>query len=181
MTTLDPMSELEETSHSSMSDGSGSPRAPYLPESLERTGSMSELERWKGTLVPQGSDLSRENERDRRKRIAQVRLDGAAMLIDPDGIFRRRWDFAQMLLLIYVAFGVPFRLGFGVPVVLWTFWFWFDAMVDIYFVSDIAISFRTAFYNARGELEVHPGLIKSNYIRTWFIIEELPLIVAYIR
>ena len=143
----------------------------YLPESLERAGRAAEVQRWRNTLVPEGNDEMRENERDRRKRIAHLKLDGAVLLIDPEGLFRRRWDFTQMLLLIYVAFGVPFRLGFGVPVGLWTFWFWFDAFVDIYFVSDIAVSFRTAFYNARGELEVHPVLIKNNYIRSWFIID----------
>lgn len=177
VTTLNPMSELDETMTTSLDETisnvtAGDESPTYLPESLERAGPrLSALELWKTSLVPQGTDLERENERDRRKRIALVRLDGATMLIDPEGSFRRRWDFAQMLLLIYVAFGVPFRLGFGVPVALWSFWFWFDAMVDIYFVSDIAVSFRTAFYNSRGELEVHAGLIKNNYLRTWFVID----------
>lgn len=164
--TLNPMSQLDETTRST---DAGPSNSDYLPESLANAARTQEIQSW--SSVASSAKVNRENERDRRKRIAQAKLDGANMLIDPEGAFRRRWDFAQMLLLIYVAFGVPFRLGFGVPVVIWTFWFWFDAAVDIYFVSDVLVSFRTAFYNPRGELEVHPVLIKRNYMRTWFIID----------
>ena len=76
-----------------------------------------------------------------------------------------------MLLLLYVAFGVPYRLGFTHPVILWSGWFWFDAFTDAYFVADIFVSFRTAFYNVHGELVVDSALVKRNYLQTWFPVD----------
>jgi hypothetical protein len=163
--TLNPMSDLIEPNKDGAETDAG-----VVPESLERAESTAEIQLWRDALVTHAV-AHKENERDRRKRIAQAKLDGATTIIDPDGGFRRNWDFAQMLLLIYVAFGVPFRLGFDVPVILWSFWFWFDALVDVYFVSDIFISFRTAFYNSRGELEVHPTIIKKHYLQSWFVVD----------
>ena len=32
-------------------------------------------------------------------------------------------------------------------------WFFVDLAIDIYFIVDIFVSFRTAFYNELGELE----------------------------
>lgn len=53
-----------------------------------------------------------------------------------DGVFRRRWDTIQVLLLLYVAVMVPLRTGFddkGVMVEPLSAVWWFEALVDIYF------------------------------------------------
>ena len=72
-----------------------------------------------------------------------------------------------------MAFGVPYRLAFAHPVVLWSWWFWFDLVVDIYFLADIYVSLRTAFYTERGELVVDERTIRKHYQRTWFPIDAL--------
>ena len=115
-------------------------------------------------------EQEKENRRDRRRRLAAKSLEKSSM-IDPNGVFRRKWDIVQMLLLLYVAFGVPYRLGFTHPVILWSGWFWFDAFTDAYFVADIFVSFRTAFYNVHGELVVDSALVKRNYVQTWFPVD----------
>ena len=119
-----------------------------------------------------GSDNAepKENERDRRRRVAIQKL-ADSKVIDPNGKFRRKWDFIQMILLVYVAFGVPYRLGFSHPVLLWSDWFWFDLAVDLYFVADIAVSLGTAFWDDAGELIVEPSDIRRNYLRTWFAVD----------
>jgi hypothetical protein len=113
---------------------------------------------------------AKENERAKRRRLAIQQLADSSV-IDPDGSFRRKWDLVQMVLLTYVAFGVPYRLGFSHQVLIWTGWFWFDLCVDIYFISDIFISMSTAFWDENGELVVEPADIRRTYFRTWFPVD----------
>jgi hypothetical protein len=68
----------------------------------------------------------------------------------------------QVFLLIYVAGVVPYRIGFGKDVLLGSSWFWFDLLLDIYFLTDLVLSFRTAFYSAEGDLEYEPGQVKCS-------------------
>jgi hypothetical protein len=144
--------------------------APVLPESLENTtASSAQVEAWKDRLV-EHIIQGRENLRDKRRREAIETLQ-EGKLVDPNGHFRRKWDMVQIMLLIYVAFSVPYRTGFSDGVVLWSSWFWFDLVVDLYFVSDLVVSFRTAFYNGAGELVVDPKDIRRNYLRSWFIVD----------
>jgi hypothetical protein len=164
---------------------SGGAVEPILPESLaprdvdgdlealEDEGQASQLEAWKLSLVEKTVAVlggQKENERDRRRRQSEAALS-ASSLVDPVGRFRRRWDLAQMLALVYVAFGVPYRLGFGHPVLLWSGWFWFDLVIDLYFIADIFVSMRTAFHTRQGELVVDAGIIRRTYLKTWFPID----------
>ena len=128
-------------------------------------------------VIPESLDLFasenaelKENERDRRRRVAIQKL-ADSKVVDPNGNFRRKWDLMQMVLLVYVAFGVPYRLGFSHPVLLWSDWFWFDLAVDMYFVADIAVSLGTAFWDDAGELIVEPSDIRRNYVRTWLAVD----------
>lgn len=139
-----------------------------MPESLETETGTDAVLQWKETLV-EHAVVGKENARAKRKRLSRKVLDEGS-LIDPEGRFRRKWDFMQMLFLIYVAFGVPYRLGFSQPVILWSPFFWFDLCVDIYFLADIAVSFRTAYYNEVGDLICEKEAIRKNYLRTWCVL-----------
>ena len=66
---------------------------------------------------------------------------------------------------------MPYRLGFSQPVQIWTGFFWFDLCVDIYFLVDIVVSFKTAYFNELGDLVVDPRMIRKHYVRTWFPID----------
>lgn len=92
-------------------------------------------------------------------------------IIDPMGNFRKRWDVVQVLLLAYITGSVPYRIGFSHETSPWEFWFAFDMLVDMYFILDIVLSFRTAFYNFHGDLEYYPGQIIKHYMRTWFLVD----------
>lgn len=52
-----------------------------------------------------------------------------------------------------------------------TSWFFWDGMIDIYFLIDLGLSFRTAFHTPDGELEYHGREIARNYFRHWFAID----------
>ncbi len=46
-----------------------------------------------------------------------------------------------------------------------------DLIVDIMFIVDIIINFRTTFVNVNDEVVSHPGKIAVHYFRGWFIID----------
>eukprot|EP01048_Picozoa_sp_COSAG05_P025934 COSAG05_NODE_6834_length_894_cov_1.275472_1_plen_227_part_01 len=145
-----------------------------VPESL-LAGTTEKLAEWKLSLAENEDGDVKENEFDRQKRLAQEIL-AQSHLISPDSSFRKRWDILQIFLLVYVAVGVPYRLGFMVEVVLWQFWFWFDLFVDIYFISDVFVSLRTAYYDGRGMLVVSPAAIRRHYMFAppyWFFVDVL--------
>lgn len=60
----------------------------------------------------------KENERDRRRRIALEYLEESSIM-SPDSGFRKKWDITQLVFVIYVALGVPYRIGFSSDVELW--------------------------------------------------------------
>jgi hypothetical protein len=65
----------------------------------------------------------------------------------------------QVVLLTYVAVCVPYRIGFEHNTHPWEKMFIFDIFVDLYFVLDIVMSFRTAFYSEHGDIEYEPKVI----------------------
>lgn len=100
---------------------------------------------------------------------------------DPDSLFSAAWDVIQVILLFYVSITVPLRAGFELHVELWTFAFFWDLMVDVFFIVDIFLNFRTAFYTSNGVREDRLRKIAENYIRGWFPIDFLSsLPLAYL-
>lgn len=115
--------------------------------------------------------LTLESEKDRRTRESAEDMSASGMVLSPESRFRRRWDIMQILLLLYVAIVVPFRVSFNVTLDLWSFWFFFDLISDFYFISDMFLSFQTAYYDERGELETKTDRIFAHYLRTWFVVD----------
>ena len=60
-------------------------------------------------------------------------------MCSPNSEFRKRWDIAQMFLLLYVVALVPYRIGFSQDAKIGSFAFVFDVFVDLYFISDIVL------------------------------------------
>ena len=89
----------------------------------------------------------------------------------PDSLFSIIWDALQLVLLLMVCYYVPLRTGFDVPVQLWSRDFWQDALIDVYFVLDIIIQFRTAYWDGSGVLVVDTRAITVKYLTGWFPID----------
>jgi len=66
---------------------------------------------------------------------------------DPDSGFSAFWDTLSVVFLLYVTATVPVRACFGVEDVLWSASFWFDLVVDLFFISG-ACSFGLTFAHA---------------------------------
>ncbi len=90
-----------------------------------------------GGAKPEGRDepLSAWQEHD----VAEDSRRGCPVL-HPDHVYRKRWDMAQVIALLYVAILVPARTGFSIDLELGT-WEWIlELCVDVYFICDIFVN-----------------------------------------
>ena len=105
-------------------------------------------------------------------RMLEAQIAGACM-ISPNSTFRSRWDGLQAVFLSYIAFVVPYRIGFDNDATPESFWFWLDLFIDLYFITDVFLNFRTAFYSNDGEMEYRSQEVRSAYLHGWFTIDVL--------
>uniref|UniRef100_A0A8B9LNM1 Potassium channel, voltage gated eag related subfamily H, member 7 n=1 Tax=Astyanax mexicanus TaxID=7994 RepID=A0A8B9LNM1_ASTMX len=95
--------------------------------------------------------------------------------------FKAVWDWLILLLVIYTAIFTPYSAAFllndmeeqkrrecgyscsPLNVV--------DLIVDIMFIVDILINFRTTYVNANEEVVSHPAKIAVHYFKGWFLID----------
>jgi hypothetical protein len=81
---------------------------------------------------------------------------------------------------VYNIVAVPFQVAWGdAQPRTSSELFIFESLVDMFFVLDICLNFRTSFYCTRTrEVITDPGLIAQRYLRNWFCIDfvsSLPL------
>uniref|UniRef100_A0A915CZU6 Cyclic nucleotide-binding domain-containing protein n=1 Tax=Ditylenchus dipsaci TaxID=166011 RepID=A0A915CZU6_9BILA len=93
--------------------------------------------------------------------------------------FKAVWDWIILLLVIYTAIFTPYvaafllretqnhtrRAHFTEPLEV------VDLIVDIMFIVDIIINFRTTYVNENDEVVSDPGKIAVHYFKGWFIID----------
>ncbi|XP_039976097.1 potassium voltage-gated channel subfamily H member 6a isoform X2 [Xiphias gladius] len=95
--------------------------------------------------------------------------------------FKAVWDWVILLLVIYTAIFTPYSAAFllnemeeqrrrtcgytcnPLNVV--------DLVVDVMFIVDILINFRTTYVNENDEVVSHPGRIAQHYFKGWFLID----------
>ncbi|KAM9296919.1 voltage-gated inwardly rectifying potassium channel KCNH6 [Gastrophryne carolinensis] len=95
--------------------------------------------------------------------------------------FKAVWDWLILLLVIYTAIFTPYSAAFLLnnqeeeknwecgyscnPLNI------VDLIVDIMFIIDIVINFRTTYVNINDEVVSHPGKIAIHYFKGWFLID----------
>ncbi|XP_063768601.1 potassium voltage-gated channel subfamily H member 2 [Eleginops maclovinus] len=95
--------------------------------------------------------------------------------------FKAVWDWLILLLVIYTAILTPYSAAFLLndqeeaaiqscgyscsPLTV------VDLMVDIMFIIDILINFRTTYVNINDEVVSHPVRIAVHYFKGWFLID----------
>ncbi|XP_061080093.1 potassium voltage-gated channel subfamily H member 6-like [Conger conger] len=95
--------------------------------------------------------------------------------------FKAVWDWIILLLVLYTAVFTPYSAAFllneeederrrtcgytcnPLNVV--------DLVVDVMFIIDILINFRTTYVNSNDEVVSHPGRIAQHYFKGWFLID----------
>nr|5VA2_A Chain A, Potassium voltage-gated channel subfamily H member 2 [Homo sapiens] len=96
--------------------------------------------------------------------------------------FKAVWDWLILLLVIYTAVFTPYSAAFllketeeGPPATECGYACQplavVDLIVDIMFIVDILINFRTTYVNANEEVVSHPGRIAVHYFKGWFLID----------
>jgi CRP-like cAMP-binding protein len=88
---------------------------------------------------------------------------------DPSSWQSMLWDILQVVAIIYISATVPLRICFGMAVRPGSLAFSFDVAVEIIFVIDVVLNFRTAFVDATGVLEERPRKIAKHYLQGWFL------------
>jgi hypothetical protein len=85
-------------------------------------------------------------------------------IIDEGSNFKFYWDMFIILLAIYNAFSIPFYLAFSPPFSTSLAREISDDMIDILFLCDILIHFRTSYYHPdTGEEIFNPKMIAKHY------------------
>lgn len=92
-------------------------------------------------------------------------------LINPEG--RTKWDLFILLLLVWVCFASPLIVCFDLNASLSDHdtLAWLEMTVDMIFVIDITLNFRTAYYDSMGNLVTDRARIARHYARTWFAFD----------
>lgn len=88
----------------------------------------------------------------------------------PETPARILWDIFLMLVIVYQAISVPFRICFSVPVT--GAWVSLEFTFTLVFILDIFVNFNTGFY-MKGELVMTRKLIVKNYLKFWFWLDLL--------
>jgi hypothetical protein len=126
----------------------------------------------------------------------QQRLDGQrACLIKPESNFRRRWDAISCVLIVFIAFTLPYRIAFVEDDFL--AWRFIDFAIDLHFLADLVVNvrrtrysngarccrlsshtfasrpsqFRTMYRDHQGELVASPSAIALRYARGGLLID----------
>ena len=62
----------------------------------------------------------------------------------------------------YVAIALPFHIGFNTTLKPGTvLWFW-ENLIDLLFMADVVLNFRTGFLNGAGQHIVEPWAVAMN-------------------
>ena len=90
----------------------------------------------------------------------------------PENSFRLKWDIFVSLLIVYSTVVVPFRICFEVELQPMEQILEY-VLVDLVFLLDIFLTFRTAFYDDDEVLVTQWKPIAVRYLRTWFVVDTL--------
>mmetsp|Transcript_45273 Transcript_45273/g.88925 ORF Transcript_45273/g.88925 Transcript_45273/m.88925 type:complete len:612 (+) Transcript_45273:279-2114(+) len=107
----------------------------------------------------------------------------SCFIVYPDGMFRLVWDLLILSVLLYTAFAVPYMLCFSseigsisLPVQI------VESVVDTFFIADIIIHFRCAYYSIDQEdlcLYDDTARMALHYLKGWFLIDFVSIGIPY--
>jgi len=94
-------------------------------------------------------------------------------LIAPEGKRKVQWDWFVLALVFYTGITVPFCLAFEAfteldvsPV-----GFAVDCLVDLCYIADLFVSWRTTYYDREGNLVTDKRMVRNRYLKTWFPLD----------
>ena len=95
---------------------------------------------------------------------------------EPDDQFRQIWDGLQVLFLTYIAITIPIRFAFMLALEPRILARLLELAIDMYFVVDFVLNFRTGYVNESQLLIMNLRKIRRRYVRGWFAIDVLAIL-----
>ena len=109
-------------------------------------------------------------------------------MLPPESTFKKYWNILITLLVMYNTLFIILVICFN-RYDSNTGLYWYDAtsgelnwapmvidyLVDLVFLADILLTFRTTFFDAENELVLDRRVIRMNYLKTWFAVCTLPI------
>jgi hypothetical protein len=89
--------------------------------------------------------------------------------IHPHGRFRQRWDIASVFFIFYGALVIPFQVCFS-PHSESAAMFALDRVIDLFFVFDVGLNFRTAEI-VNGAVTFESRATAQAYLKSWFVVD----------
>lgn len=87
--------------------------------------------------------------------------------------FKAIWDWIILCLTFYTAIMVPYNVAFKNKTSEDVSLLVVDSIVDVIFFIDIVLNFHTTFVGPGGEVVSDPKVIRTNYLKSWFVIDLL--------
>jgi Ca2+-binding EF-hand superfamily protein len=103
--------------------------------------------------------------------IALRKMEQASGMISPTSRFRQRCDIFQAILLVYVAITVPYQVCFDDEADVGSPFFFLGLLLDIYFIMDVFLNFRTAIISRDGEVVYEHRAVARAYAQSWFPVD----------
>jgi len=104
------------------------------------------------------------------------------MVVTPNGNFRMGWDLTMMAGLAFVALFTPFQMSFLqeehdlVYPERWPYFFALDRLIDLMFLCDILVNFRSGWFSETGAVVFDGWTAARAYLRGWFALDFLSLV-----
>ncbi|KAF1795098.1 Cyclic nucleotide-binding-like [Phytophthora cactorum] len=114
------------------------------------------------TITPKSNNLTRLGASER------VMLRGTYLFHpqEPSIVF---WQFFVGIGIVYSIIVVPFRLGYDVDAV--GGWYVLEMIIDGFFLVDILLNFRTAYFDDERKLIYDPCTLFWRYAKGWFLLD----------
>lgn len=91
-------------------------------------------------------------------------------LIHPESNYKRAWNLVCIVLLVYTAYIMPYRLAFQ-ETVYWDGWSAFELCIDFLFFIDILINLFSSYPLSDGKYETRQSKIVMSYLKSWLLFD----------
>lgn len=91
-------------------------------------------------------------------------------IVLPNNPYRIVWDWFLVVFVLWTCFTVPVQICFASSVSDFDV---IDLLIDIFFICDLVLNFRTAYDASDGTFVRDPWKISRKYLTSWFVIDLL--------
>jgi CRP-like cAMP-binding protein len=92
--------------------------------------------------------------------------------LHPQSRVYQYWHATSATAVVYIAILLPLRMGFVVETS--TFGTAFEVLLDLFFMIDVLLCFRTAYVDTKTKLVISdPKQVASRYLHGWFVVDLL--------